>query len=145
MSTPFENLDNTFDIEAEVVEGLEREEECLPVKGTQSKPVKVDAKTDREKDYEYVRSKMYSMMENADEVIQEAMEMALQSGHPRAFEVVLKGIRDTSDLGDKLMDLHKKMKDLDGEEQKVQQTNVQNNVFMAGTTAELIKMLKESK
>ena len=144
MSTPFENLDKTFDIEAEIVEGLEREE-CLPVKGTQSKPVKVDAKTDREKDYEYVRSKIYSMLENADEVIQEAMEMALQSGHPRAFEVVLKGIRDTSDLGDKLMDLHKKMKDLDGEEQKVQQTNVQNNVFMAGTTAELIKMLKDSK
>jgi hypothetical protein len=143
MSKPFDNLDKAFDIEAEIVEGLEREE-VLPVKGSQAKPTKVYDKTDKEKDYDYVRSKFYSLLENAEEVIQEAMEMALQSGHPRAFEVVLKGIRDTSDLGDKLMDLHKKMRDLEVEDPKIQQTNVQNNVFMAGTTTELIKMLKES-
>ena len=48
------------------------------------------------------------------------------------------------DIVEKITDLQKKVKDLEKEETKVQQTNTQNNIFM-GSTAELMKMLKEQK
>ena len=73
------------------------------------------------------------------------MEVAQQSEHPRAYEVVFNGAKHTADIVDKLADLHKKMNDLDKEDPKpAAATQVQNNMFV-GSTSELMKMLKENK
>ena len=74
------------------------------------------------------------------------MEVAEQSEHPRAYEVVFNGARHTADIVEKLADLQKKMNDLDKEDVKPASSGpqVQNNMFV-GSTAELMKMLKENQ
>lgn len=137
MST-FDNLNETFDIEPTEPVKIER------VKA--EKPVKVGNKTeDREKDYNYTRAQLYNLVDKMQESLDGAMEVAQQSDHPRAYEVVFAGAKHAADVVDKINDLHKKMKDIEIEEVKVQQNNTTNNVFMSGSTNDLMKMLKESQ
>ena len=70
--------------------------------------------------------------------------MALNSDHPRAYEVAVNAMKQVSDMTDKLADLHKKMKDLDAPTSKSGPTNVTNALFV-GSTAELQKLLKQQK
>lgn len=99
---------------------------------------------DKKKDYQYARAQLYDIVEKMQESLDSAMEVAHESEHPRAFEVVFNGAKNAADVVEKISDLHKKMRDLETEESKVQQNNTQNNVFVAGTTEELMKMLKSS-
>ena len=133
----FESLDKTFDITPEVVV------ESKPKK--KSKPLILSDKVeDVERDYQYARAQLYDLVEKMQESLDGAMEVAQQSEHPRAFEVAFQGAKHAADVVEKITDLHKKTKELEVEEVKVSQ-NTTNNVFMAGTTAELMKLLKENK
>ena len=138
----FDDLDDKFEVEASV-------EDVEIVKETPKKMRKVEEsnpKQDQQKDYQYARAQLYDIVEKMQESINDAMDVAHDSQHPRAYEVVFQGAKAAADVVDKLADLQKKMKDLNvEEEQKVQQTNTQNNIYMSGSTADLIKMLKESK
>ena len=137
MAKSFESLDETFDITpAEVV----------PKAIKKVKPIiEIDKDADREKDYTYARSQLYNIVEKMTESVSEAMEVAMEQQHPRSFEVAFAGARHAADIVDKLADLHKKMNDLEKNDPKPQATqNVQNNMFV-GSTAELMKMLKENK
>jgi hypothetical protein len=137
MAKSFDSLDETFDITpAEVV----------PKAIKKAKPIiAIDKDADREKDYTYARSQLYNIVDKMQESLNGAMEVAQQSEHPRAFEVCFQGAKHAADVVDKIADLHKKMSDLEKDEPKVQSTqNVQNNMFV-GSTAELMKMLKENK
>ena len=69
--------------------------------------------------------------------------MARASDHPRAYEVAGQLIKNVGDVADKLIDLQKKMKDLDDEPNKGP-TNVTNAMFV-GSTTDLQKMLKQQK
>ena len=55
-----------------------------------SKPVppKVD-KDDRVKDYEYTRGELYSLIDQGQEAVRGALEVAQESGHPRAYDCLL--------------------------------------------------------
>ena len=137
MAKSFDSLDETFDITpAEVV----------PKAIQKVKPVvEVDKDADREKDYTYARSQLYNIVDKMQESLNGAMEVAQQSEHPRAFEVCFQGAKHAADVVDKIADLHKKMNDLEKDDPKPQATqNVQNNMFV-GSTADLMKMLKENK
>ena len=96
---------------------------------------------DLEKDYEYTRGELYSLIDQGQEAVRGALEVAQESGHPRAYEVAVAAMKHVSDMTEKLQDLHKKMKDL-GEEVKGPK-NVTNNAMFVGSTAELQKMLKQ--
>lgn len=134
MST-FDSLNDTFDIVPE-----DKPIEAKPVKAVK------EQKPDREKDYDYARSQLYNLVEKMQESLDGAMEVAQQSDHPRAYEVVFNGAKNAADVVEKISDLHKKMKDLEIEEVKVQQHNTTtNNIMMTGSTAELMKLLKESQ
>ena len=135
-------LDNEFGITEDVVEPVDIE----VVKETPKsiKKVKED-KPDKQKDYQYSRAQLYDIVEKMQESINDAMDVAHESQHPRAYEVVFQGAKAAADVVDKIADLHKKMKDLEIEEVKVQQHNTTNNVFMQGSTQDIIRMLKESK
>ena len=103
---------------------------------------KVQSKDDDlEKDYEYTRGELYSLIDQGQEAVRGALEVAQESGHPRAYEVAVAAMKHVSDMTEKLQDLHKKMKDL-GEEVKGPK-NVTNNAMFVGSTAELQKMLKQ--
>ena len=133
----FESLDKTFDITPEVV--------VEPKPKKKSKPLILSDKVeDVERDYQYARAQLYDLVEKMQESLDGAMEVAAQSEHPRAFEVAFQGAKHAADVVEKITDLHKKTKELEVEEVKVSQ-NTTNNVFMAGTTAELMKLLKENK
>ena len=131
----FESLDNTFDITpAGEVKSIKK-----------SKPLIVSDKgEDKEKDYQYARAQLYDIVEKMQETLNGAMEVAAQSDHPRAFEVAFQGAKHAADVVDKIGDLHKKMADVEQKESAVV-NQTQNNVFMSGSTAELLKMLKDNK
>ncbi len=100
-----------------------------------------DVTEDREKDYEYTRGELYNLISKGQEAVQGALEVAQESGHPRAYEVATNAMKQVADMTDKLMDLQKKVADLD--EEKKGPTKVTNNAMFVGSTAELQKMLKQ--
>ena len=100
-----------------------------------------DVTEDRDKDYEYTRGQLYTLIDQGGEAVRGALEVAQESGHPRAFEVATNAMKQVADMTDKLADLHKKMKDLD--EDKKGPSKVTNNAMFVGSTAELQKMLKD--
>ena len=143
MST-FESLDNTFDVSAEIVK-VEEETTAKPIKRNKKPLIISDKGEDKEKDYQYARAQIYDIVEKMQESLNGAMEVAQQSDHPRAYEVVFQGAKHTADAVEKLQDLHKKMADVENEQEKAQVNQTQNNIYMSGSTADLIKMLKENK
>ena len=96
---------------------------------------------DLEKDYEYTRGELYSLIDQGQEAVRGALEVAQESGHPRAYEVAVAAMKHVSDMTEKLQDLHKKMKDLD--EEAKGPSKVTNNAMFVGSTSELQKMLKQ--
>ena len=135
-----DQLDNEFGITKD--EPVEVEVVKTELKGIKKAAGEVTKDTD--KDYKYMRAQLYDIVEKMQESLNDAMDVAHDSQHPRAYEVVFNGAKNAADVVEKIGDLHKKMKDLEVEEVKVQQHNTTNNVFMSGSTAELINMLKES-
>ena len=131
------NLDNAFNItptevevdESDVVVGVDRE-----------KPDRL-TKDDITKDYEYTRGNLYSIIEKGQEAINGILELAQDSEMPRAYEVAGQLIKSVSDATDKLMDLQKKLKDVE-EESPQKGPNTVNNALFVGSTAELAKLLK---
>lgn len=97
---------------------------------------------DLKKDYEYTRANLYSLIEKGQEAINGIMELAGESDSPRAYEVAGQLIKSVGDVTDKLLDLQKKLKDV--EDDKAKTTNVtNNNALFVGSTAELSKILKQ--
>ena len=129
-------------LEENMEELLEIEVSDTPEGGctTRKKQLK-DVTEDREKDYEYTRGELYSLIDQGQEAVRGALEVAQESGHPRAYEVATNAMKQVADMTDKLMDLQKKVKDLD--EDKKGPKNVTNNAMFVGSTSELQKMLKQ--
>ena len=130
----FDSLNEAFDVSSEIVSS--EPEQVKPVQK------EVDAiKTDTRKDYEYTRGNLYSIIEKGQEAINGILELAQDSEMPRAYEVAGQLIKSVSDATDKLMDLQKKLKDVE-EETKVKGPSTVNNALFVGSTAELQKLLK---
>ena len=111
--------------------------EMKPSSSPRIKP-KIDGK-DEDIDYNYARENYYNLIERNQDAVEEMLEIAKQSEHPRAFEVVGQLIKSGLDANKELMALHKTKKELSIE--KSTQTLVNNAVFV-GSTAELQKLLK---
>ena len=138
MTKKFDRLDDTFNIAPTEIVVEETVVEESPV-GIQ-KPDRLK-KDDIEKDYEYTRGNLYSIIEKGQEAINGILELAQESEMPRAYEVAGQLIKSVSDATDKLMDLQKKLKDVEEETQKGPSTV--NNALFVGSTAELQKLLKQ--
>ena len=104
------------------------------------KPVK-SSSDDIEKDYDYTRANLYSLIEKGQESLNGIMELAGESASPRAYEVAGQIIKSVADTTDKLMELQKKVKEID--EDKGKPTQVTNNAVFVGSTSDLSKMLKD--
>ena len=128
------NLDDTFDIESTIVPS-----EKVGITPEQ-KPDRL-TKSDIDKDYEYTRGNLYSIIEKGQEAINGILELAQDSEMPRAYEVAGQLIKSVSDATDKLMDLQKKLKDVE-EDSPQKGPNTVNNALFVGSTAELAKLLK---
>ena len=96
---------------------------------------------DIEKDYKYTRGQLYSIIEKGQEAINGILELAQESEMPRAYEVAGQLIKNVADATDKLMDLQKKLKEVN-EEEKTKGPSTVNNALFVGSTSELSKLLK---
>ena len=141
------NLDDTFNVEvSDTPEGgcATRKDQLANVSNVgitpEQKPDRL-TKTDIDKDYEYTRGNLYSIIEKGQEAINGILELAQESEMPRAYEVAGQLIKSVSDATDKLMDLQKKLKDVE-EETKQKGPSTVNNALFVGSTAELQKLLK---
>jgi hypothetical protein len=132
MSDNYEKINEALDIESEIVE-VEKTSQLKPADKT---------KNDIEKDYEYTRANLYSLIEKGQEAINGIMELAGEGGSPRAYEVAGQLIKSVADTTDKLIDLQKKLKDVE-EDTKKTTNNVTNNALFVGSTSELQKLLKQ--
>ena len=119
--------------------GLAKSEEKVEIMKPEVVPER--NKDDVTKDYEYTRGNLYSIIEKGQEAINGILELAQESDQPRAYEVAGQLIKSVSDATDKLMDLQKKLKDVNAEEKEKGPSTV-NNALFVGSTAELAKMLK---
>jgi len=127
------NMEEIFDID---IAPLEKTTEMITRANSE---VSVDAN----KDYEYTRGQLYTLISQGQEAVQGALEVAQESGHPRAYEVAVNAMKQVSDMTDKLIDLQHKMKNLGKEDKKSSPTTVNNTMFI-GTTADLQKMIKDA-
>ena len=140
------NLDDAFNITPTEVEVDDTPENgCSPRKEQLTnvgitRPDRL-TKGDIEKDYEYTRGNLYSIIEKGQEAINGILELAQDSEMPRAYEVAGQLIKSVSDATDKLMDLQKKVKDVN-EDTPQKGPNTVNNALFVGSTAELAKLLK---
>ena len=130
MDKQFDAIDKALDVKAEIVE-----------KSKEPKAI-VKPDDDPEKGYEYSRAQLYTLIDKGQEAVDGILELAQDSQHPRAFEVAGQLIKSVGDVTDKLIDLQKKMKDLE-KPQGCQSPKTVNNTMFIGSTADLQKMLKQ--
>ena len=98
---------------------------------------------DVDKDYDYTRANLYSLIEKGQESLNGILELAGESASPRAYEVAGQIIKSVADTTDKLIDLQKKVKEVEEDSPKKSTGNVTNNALFVGSTSELSKMLKD--
>ena len=99
---------------------------------------------DVKQDYETTRAQLHNLVMKGQEAVDGILDVARASDHPRAYEVAATTIKSVADTADKLIDLQKKMKELDADEKKLGPSTVNNTMFI-GSTADLQKMLKRQK
>ena len=140
MTNKFDDLNDAFNVAGDIVPAATEKTEVIPKQEKSERPVVDDVR----KDYEYTRGNLYSNIEKGQEAINGILELAQESEMPRAYEVAGQLIKNVSDATDKLMDLQKKLKDVEEESKSKGPQNVTNALFV-GSTADLAKMLKQQK
>jgi hypothetical protein len=129
----FDGLNDAFGTEPSEIQKYEAEKPKLRKSETQ----------DVKQDYETTRAQLHNLVMKGQEAVDGILDVARSSDHPRAYEVAGQLIKNVGDVADKLIDLQKKMKDLDAEEKKITQNTT--NALFVGSTAELQKLLKQQK
>ena len=132
----FDSLNDTFNTDDSVEVDAIVKAEDTEIQKSQTRAENV------EKDYDYTRGNLYSLIEKGQGAINGIMEVAGETASPRAYEVAGQLIKSVADTTDKLADLHKKVKDIEEDNPKKQNT-VTNNALFVGSTSELSKMLKD--
>jgi len=132
MST-FDGLDEVFNVEpSEIIEVPS--EEIIPL----------SQKPELQQDYEVTRAQLHNLVMKGQEAIDGILDVARSSDHPRAYEVAGQLIKNVADVADKLIDLQKKMKDIDEKAATKSGPTTVNNTMFVGSTSELAKLLKQS-
>ena len=130
----FDGLNDVFGAEPAEIQNVENTKPSLKKSETE----------DVKKDYDVSRAQLHSLLMKGQEAVDGILDVARASDHPRAYEVAGQLIKNVADTADKLIDLQKKMKELDADEKKSGPSTVNNTMFI-GSTAELQKMLKKQK
>ena len=136
MKKKFEKLDDALNIKSEIIE-VEKKDLSKVIENEEQ-----NINYDIQKDYEYTRTNLYSLIQKGQEAINGILEIAEEGGSPRAYEVAGQLIKSVSDTTDKLIDLQKKLKDIEDDSTK-KTGNVTNNAVFIGSTSELSKLLKQ--
>ena len=128
-----ESLSSVFDVQTiPQTEVITKDGEIIPVGDNKI-----------EEDFEVTRSNLRILLQQGQEALQKSLDVAMQSEHPRAFEVVGNLMKQMADINQQLLDIHQQKQKLDEPskaEKAKQVTN--NNAIFVGSTAELNKLIK---
>ena len=109
------------------------------IKKKSTEEVKVPERTEHaETDYRYARENLYNLVERGQDAIDGILDLSKETESPRAYEVAGQLIKTVSDTAEKLIDIQKKLKDLE----KENDVKTQHNHLYVGSTSELQKFLK---
>lgn len=92
-------------------------------------------------DLRYVRQNMYDLIEKGHRSIDELLNVADQSQHPRAYEVLANMLKTMGDMNKDLIDMHEKKQKITGQKPEAPDT-VNNNLFV-GSTSDLLKLMRK--
>ena len=132
----FDGIENALDVNSDIVP-VDKPQVVTPVDTASTKE-------QLKKDYEYTRGHLYSLVEKGQEAVDGILELAQESDQPRAFEVAGQLIKHVGDVADKLVDLQKKVNEIENPK-KDKQVNTTNNTMFVGSTADLAKFLKKQR
>ena len=135
-TSKFDGIENALDVNSDIVP-VDKPEVVTPVDTASTKE-------QLKKDYEYTRGHLYSLVEKGQEAVDGILELAQESDQPRAFEVAGQLIKHVGDVADKLVDLQKKVNEIENPK-KDKQVNTTNNTMFVGSTADLAKFLKKQR
>jgi len=137
MSKLNDNLSEIFDIEP-----LE-EPKYLPATVIQKPVEEVGDEVDA--DSSIARSNIKNLIDKGTDSIDDLLRVAKESEHPRAYEVAANFIKTLADLNKDLLEIQKRKQELKPQNnQSNSPINVKNAVFV-GSTAELLKQIRENK
>lgn len=132
----FDELNKVFDVEPNRVVPIKQNELVIQQNETREE--------DQQDDYQLARSTLRDLVSTNKEVLDELVLLAKQSEHPRTFEVVGQLVKTQSEIAKDLLGLHKQAKELSKDDNKMAtKVGTQNNIVFAGSTAELLKLMKQ--
>ena len=127
-----DNLSEVFDVKPmPVTEVITEDGEIIATSGSKI-----------EDDYDVTRNNLRTLLTTGQEALMQALEVAKQSEHPRAFEVVGNLMKQLADVNQQLMDLHQQKQKLDAPKEASKKEVTNNNAIFVGSTAELNKMIQ---
>jgi hypothetical protein len=109
---------------------------------TQNGEVINDSTNKIQDDFEVSRGNLRILLQQGQEALQKSLDVAMQSEHPRAFEVVGNLMKQLADINQQLLDLHQQKQKLDAPKEGSRKEVTNNNVIFTGSTAELNKLIK---
>jgi hypothetical protein len=109
---------------------------------TQTGEVINDSTNKIQDDFDVTRGNLRILLQQGQEALQKSLDVAMQSEHPRAFEVVGNLMKQLADINQQLLDLHQQKQKLDTPKEGSRKEVTNNNVIFTGSTAELNKLIK---
>lgn len=128
-----DSLSSVFDVQSiPQTEVITREGEIISASNTKI-----------EDDFNITRDNLRILLQQGQEALQKSLDVAMQSEHPRAFEVVGNLMKQLADINQQLLDLHQQKQKLDepSKADKAKQVT-NNNAIFVGSTSELNKLIK---
>ena len=136
-TSKFDGIEEALDVKTEIMQADTSIKKVEP-------SVDISDKNQLKKDYEYTRGNLYTLIDKGQDSVVGILEIAHVSDQPRAYEVAGQLIKHVGDVADKLVDLQKKVNEIENPG-KGKQTEVTNNTMFVGSTADLAKFLKQEK
>ena len=136
-TSKFDGIEEALDVKTEIMQADTSIKKVEP-------SVDISDKNQLKKDYEYTRGNLYTLIDKGQEAVDGILELAQEADQPRAYEVAGQLIKHVGDVADKLVDLQKKVNEIENPG-KGKQTEVTNNTMFVGSTADLAKFLKQEK
>lgn len=155
MSKDFKEIEEVLDIlpeDSEIKDLTEVEESSIIEVQDEKDEFSEEMQESRRKDYKFARKNLKNAMDIGNEALEDLIEIAKSSQQPRAYEVIATLVKNVSDASDKLMDVNKKLHEIEiiAEPEKnlknmdKLELNQQNNTYYVGSTADLQELINNT-
>ena len=153
MSKDFKDIEDSLDVlpeDSDITDLTEVQDNVIIE--VQDDEFSEEMQDSRRKDYKYARKNLKNAVKIGNEALEDLLEIAKSSQQPRAYEVIATLVKNVSDASDKLMDVNKKLHEIEiiAEPEKnlknmdKLELNQQNNTYYVGSTADLQELINNT-